>query len=255
MIKVGYRPILWHIMKYYAHFGHRDFILCLGYKADVIKNYFLNYNECISNDFVLTEGGGKLELLQTDVQDWRITFVDTGMEACIGERLCAVQPYLENEDYFLANYADCVTDYNLNEMIARFQAAPEQVACFLSTPPNYSFHIIHSDDDGSVCEIEPARSANMWINGGFFVLHKDIFDYMKPGEDLVDEPFRRLIDERRLMNVQHKGFWACMDTFKEQRSLDQLYSRGEARWAVWDAGQQTPVDSPQGAASRTKLVE
>ena len=117
MTAVGYRPILWHLMKYYAHFGHKDFILCLGYRADVIKNYFLNYNEAISNDFVLTGGGAEVELLASDINDWRITFVDTGMTASVGERLRAVRPYLEGEDMFLANYADGLSDLDLDKYV------------------------------------------------------------------------------------------------------------------------------------------
>ena len=105
MVPVGYRPILWHVMKYYAHFGHKDFILCLGYRADVIKEYFLDYNECLSNDFTLSQGARKIELANSDIDSWRITFVDTGMQANIGQRLKAVQPYLEGEEAFLANYA------------------------------------------------------------------------------------------------------------------------------------------------------
>jgi glucose-1-phosphate cytidylyltransferase len=105
MVQIGYRPILWHVMKYYAHFGHKEFILCLGHRADVIKNYFLNYNECVSNDFVLSQGGKKVHLLNSDIDDWKITFVDTGTGSNIGERLKAVEKYLEGEEEFLANYS------------------------------------------------------------------------------------------------------------------------------------------------------
>src|ERR1700728_3624546 len=117
MVQIGYRPILWHVMKYYAHFGHKDFILCLGHRADVIKNYFLNYNECVSNDFVLSQGGKKVDLLNSDIDDWNITFVDTGTGSNIGERLKAVEKYLEGEEEFLANYSDGVTDLPLPAQI------------------------------------------------------------------------------------------------------------------------------------------
>src|SRR3989304_1682660 len=110
MVKIGYRPILWHVMKYYAHYGHKDFILCLGYKADKIKEYFLNYNECLSNDFTLSNGGKDLHLERCDITDWRITFVDTGQQSNIGHRLKAVEKYLQTEDIFLANYCDGLTD-------------------------------------------------------------------------------------------------------------------------------------------------
>jgi len=120
MVPIGYRPILWHVMKYYAHFGHRDFILCLGYRADVVKNYFRNYDECVSNDFVLSNGAKTLELLQSDIKDWRITFVDTGINATIGERLKAVEPHLAGEATFLANYSDGLTDVFLPGHLEHF---------------------------------------------------------------------------------------------------------------------------------------
>src|SRR3990172_6091616 len=110
MIPIGYRPILWHLMKYYAHFGHRDFILCLGWRGDVIKEYFLNYNECMFNNFVLSAGGAQVDVLNRDIQDWSITFVDTGISSSVGQRLKAVESYLDGEDVFLANYSDCFTD-------------------------------------------------------------------------------------------------------------------------------------------------
>src|SRR5687767_2749734 len=110
MVPIGYRPILWHVMKYYAHFGHKDFVLCLGHGADVVKNYFLNYNECVSNDFVLSEGGGKLDLVSTDIRDWRITFADTGTSSNIAQRLLGAKKYLGEDDVFLANYSDGLTD-------------------------------------------------------------------------------------------------------------------------------------------------
>ena len=120
MVTIGARPVLWHVMKYYAHFGHKDFILCLGYKASVIKNYFLEYEESVSNDFVFSQGGRKLEFMQRDIDDWNITFVDTGSRATIADRLRLVEPYLEGEEMFLANYSDGLTDFHLPKMIQEF---------------------------------------------------------------------------------------------------------------------------------------
>jgi glucose-1-phosphate cytidylyltransferase len=121
MVPIGYRPILWNVMKYYAHFGHKEFILCLGYKADMIKDYFVNYDEYVSNDFVFTKGGKNLELLNTDIEDWKITFVDTGMSANIGERLMAVREHLEGEEIFCANYSDGLSDLYLPDMEKSFR--------------------------------------------------------------------------------------------------------------------------------------
>lgn len=232
MVEIGYRPILWHIMKYYAHFGHKDFILCLGYKADIIKNYFLEYDECVSNDFVLSEGGDKIDLLSSDIDDWRITFVDTGLTACVGERLLAVREHLAGEEAFLANYADGVTDLYLPHMVECF-GAHDKVGCFISVEPNVSFHTVSMRPDGTVEDIRSASEAGMRINGGFFIFKQDIFDYMRAGEELVEEPFRRLIQEEQLAAYPYEGFWACMDTFKEKQLLDDIYRKDNAPWEIW----------------------
>jgi glucose-1-phosphate cytidylyltransferase len=233
MVPIGYRPILWHVMKYYAHYGHKDFILCLGYKADVIKNYFRTYDECVSNDFVLSAGGRKVELLNSDIDDWRITFVDTGLSSNIGMRLKAVEKHLRDEEIFLANYTDGLCDVNLNELIETFQKS-NRVACFVSVKPRASFHMISVDREGIVKSIEQITKTGARINGGFFVFRRDLFKYMKNGDELVEEPFRRLITEGQLLSHAHNGFWACMDTFKERQDLEDLYARGNAPWTVWN---------------------
>jgi glucose-1-phosphate cytidylyltransferase len=233
MVPVGYRPIIWHIMKYYAHYGHKDFILALGYKADVIKNYFKSYDETHSNDFVLSGGGKKIELLASDIDDWRITFVDTGLKANVGMRLKAVQKHLAGEEIFLANYTDGVSDLPLPEMIGRFKRS-ESVASFVSVKPRASFHMISADKEGRVEMIDHIAKSGARINGGFFVFRKTIFDYLKEGDELVEGPFHRLIEEKKLFTYAHDGFWACMDTFKEQQELENLYGTGNAPWAVWN---------------------
>ena len=233
MVNIGYRPILWHVMKYYAYYGHNDFILCLGYKADYIKNYFLNYNEALSNDFVLTQGGKNLELLHSDINDWRITFVDTGLSSNIGQRLMAVKSHLEGGDVFLANYSDGLTNLPLPTMIDHFEAQ-DKVASFMGVKPTQSFHVVSLEKDGTVQEIKHVAQSQTWINGGFFIFKKEIFDYMQPGEELVEEPFARLIDQKKLVSYPYEGFWACMDTFKDKQRLDELHERGGAPWEVWE---------------------
>jgi len=233
MVKIGYRPILWHIMKYYAHFGHKDFILCLGWKADVIKEYFLNYDECMSNDFVLSSGGNEISLLNSDIQDWNITFVDTGTASNIGQRLKAVEPHLRNEEVFLANYTDGLTDLHLPDLI-NFHREQKVISALLSVKPKYnSFHAVKVGGKGVVNEIEPVEKMDLWMNGGFFVFTPKIFEYMHDGEELVEQPFERLIDRQQLCTVKHDGFWGCMDTFKEKESLDDMYTKGDAPWEVW----------------------
>lgn len=232
MVPIGNRPIVWHLMKYYAYYGHRDFILCLGHKADVVKSYFRNYDETVSNDFVLREGGRKVELVNTDIQDWSITFVDTGMHSNIGQRLRAVRRYLEGEPWFLANYSDNLCDAPLPTLIDFFQRN-DKVAGFLSVRPPQSFHVVKTDSDSRVVSIDPVAESQMWINGGFFCLKQQIFDYLEEGDELVVEAFQKLMPTGELVAYRHSGFWACMDTFKERQMLDDLCTRGEAPWEVW----------------------
>lgn len=232
MVNIGYRPILWHVMKYYAHFGHKDFILCLGWKGDVIKNYFLKYDECLSNDFVLTSGGARINLVNSDIHDWSITFADTGTSSNIGQRLLAVENYLDGEETFLANYTDGLTDFHLPDLID-FYHQRRAGAAFLCVRPNQSFHTVTMEDDGSVQRLETVSAAGVWMNGGCFVLGREIFDQLRRGEELVAEPFQRLIAQRRLCALKYEGFWSCMDTYKEKQHLDDMYARGEAPWEVW----------------------
>lgn len=236
LVKIGYRPILWHIMKYYAYYGHTDFILCLGYKADVIKRYFLDYDEWVTNDFVLADGGETVELFESDIDDWRITFVDTGLRASVGERLQAVQPYLEDEPVFLANYADGVTDLHLPDMMEFFETQG-RVGCFLGVRPNATFHTIKSSPDGTVEQIQGVEDADLRINGGFFIFRNEVFDYMRTGEELVEQPFERLIRDRELVTYRYDGFWACMDTFKEKQTLEDMQKNETAPWEVWKENQ------------------
>lgn len=231
MVPIGYRPILWHVMKYYAHYGHKDFILCLGHRADVVKNYFLNYDECVSNNFVLSNGGKKLRLLNSDIQDWNITFVDTGISSNIGQRLKAVEPYLKNEEAFMANYSDGLTDLPLPGYVDHFLGR-DKVGTFLAVKPPQSSHVVSFDGD-VVEKVYPISKADFWINGGFFVFRSDIFDYMEDGEELVEQPFRRLIEKGQLLGYKYEGYWSCMDTFKDKQQLEDLYTRGVAPWEVW----------------------
>jgi glucose-1-phosphate cytidylyltransferase len=233
MVKIGYRPILWHVMKYYAHYGFNDFVLCLGYKADVIKDYFLHYDECLSNDFVLSNGGKNLRLLSRDIQDWKITFADTGLGSNIGQRLKAVENHVKDEEIFFANYTDCLSDLPLPEVIDLFKRSGK-VACFVSVKPKASFHMIETDPEGIVKDIRHVSKSRARINGGFFLFRREVFSYMKNGEELVEEPFRRMIADSQLMAFTHEGFWACMDTFKEWQELEDLYASGNAPWAIWN---------------------
>lgn len=219
-------------MKYYSYYGHNDFILCLGYKANAIKDYFLTYNEAISNDFTLSEGGKNVELLNRDIQNWRITFVDTGLATNIGQRLKAVEQYVASDDAFLANYTDGLTDLPLPDLIDYFYKQ-DTIGCFASVQPAQSFHLVSMDDAGIVQNIKNLQEASFWMNGGFFAFKRDIFKYIHDGEELVHQPFQRLIAERQLSTYRYRGFWACMDTFKEKQMFDDLYTSGQVPWEVW----------------------
>jgi glucose-1-phosphate cytidylyltransferase len=232
MVPIGYRPILWHIMKYYAHYGHKDFILCLGYKGDVIKDYFLNYRETLTNDFVLTKGGKQVDLVTSDIDEWSITFAETGLHSNIGMRLKAVQPYLQGEEAFLAHYSDILTDLDMNAYIDGFMAR-DKIGSFVAAKPPVSFHTVQVENDGLVTSILPAEQDELWQNGGFFVLRQAIFDYIQPGEELVVEPFQRLIAAQQLVSHKHHGFWSSMDTYKEMQTLNDIYTAGKAPWEIW----------------------
>src|SRR5438046_6468679 len=197
MVPIGYRPILWHVMKYYAHFGHTEFILCLGHGADIIKNYFLTYNECVSNDFVLSQGGKNLQLINTDIHDWRITFADTGISSNIGMRLKAVQKYLEGEEEFLANYSDGLSDLRLDQQIDHFHEQ-NKIGSFLCIRPNLSYHTVSvARGNGSlVSDIHPITNGDLRINGGFFIFKKQIFDYIREKEQQIIHHLQRSVKEK-----------------------------------------------------------
>jgi len=234
MVTIGYRPIIWHLMKYYAHFGHIDFILCLGYRGDLIKRYFLEYDECLSNDFQLSDGGKKITLYGRDIEHWTITLVDTGLRSNIGQRLKAVEHYLRDDPTFLANYSDGLSDLPLTAYLENFRRQ-DTMASFVCVRPSQSFHTVSLGDDSRVSDIRHVADSSIWINGGFFAFKREVFDYIKEGEELVEEPFQRLIGLQQLSAYRHTGFWASMDTLKDKQAFDEMHARGETPWAVWNS--------------------
>jgi glucose-1-phosphate cytidylyltransferase len=232
LVNIGTRPILWHLMRYYAHYGHNDFVLCLGYRGDMIREFFLNYNEYLSNDFVFSQGGRKLEALRRDIDDWRITFVDTGLHSNIGQRLLRVREHLKGEEAFLANYADGLSDLPLDQHIADFKRR-QVTASMIAVRTSQSFHCVHSDNDGIVSSFGQLADSEFWINAGFFCLRNDIFDHLNEGEELVEKPFQRLIERKQLSVFRYSGFWQQMDTFKDKITLDRMEAQGKCPWMVW----------------------
>jgi len=234
MNMIGDRPLLWHVMRYYAHFGHTDFILCLGYGAAAVKDYFLRYDETQSNDFTLVAGSRNVEMHSTDITEWKISFIDTGLHSSIGERLMRVRALVEGEDMFLANYADTLTDAPLDQMVDRFQQAPDAVASMLAVPPVSTHHVVEVADTGQVTGVRAVTELMQWENGGYFVMRPGIFDALREGEDMVPHAFHRLVPERKLLAQRYNGFWRAADTFKDRAELEDMFHRGQCPWMLWD---------------------
>ena len=237
LVPIGGKPVLLLLMKYYSYYGHKDFILCLGYKGEEIKRYFLNYDECLSGDFVLSNGNKKQKLFKSDIEDWNITFAETGLNSNIGQRLKLVQKYLAKEEVFLANYSDGLTDLYLPNMTNYF-AKRGKIACLMTVKPSVVFHSVSATKDDHVKNIYQLNRTPLRINGGFFVFKNQIFDYIKEGEELVNEPFRRLIKKRELIAYKHDGFWASLDTYKDKQRLDELALRDASFWEIWNQHKQ-----------------
>jgi glucose-1-phosphate cytidylyltransferase len=214
MLLIGNRPILWHLMKYYAHFGHRDFILCLGYKAESIKEYFK-----INNDYF---------------SDWNIKLVDTGLNTKIGQRLFSVKDLLQNDDVFMVNYTDGLTDVNLNAYLDYF-TKHDKVASLLSIKAPLGFHHVISNNNGIVESIKDGLgNYDLRINAGFFIFKNEFFNYIKDGEELVDEPFERLIRQGQLISYMYDGFWKNIDNYKDKIEIDEMYEKNNSPWILWE---------------------
>jgi glucose-1-phosphate cytidylyltransferase len=244
MVQIGNRPILWHIMRWYADWGHSEFILCLGYKGDVIKEYFLEHNEALTNDFVLDRSDGRahVELLSNDTTDWRATFVDTGLNSTIAERLKAVERHVGDEEVFLATYGDGLVDAPLDDVIDAFHASGK-LALFLSVKPQFNAHLVKARPDGTVESVTDMSLSDIRINGGFFVFRREIFDVIERGDELVEETFERLIQRGELVAYAYDGFFGPMDTIKDRQRLEALDESGAAPWRV--VGDHRRVPTPQ----------
>ncbi len=240
MTLVGPRPLIWHVMRYYAHFGHTDFVLCLGYGAHHIKDFFLRYDETASNDFVLR--GGDVELLGSDIQDWTITFAHTGLDSPIGERLRRVRHLVEGEEMFLANYADVLTDAPLDAMVGRFRRSGA-VGGLLAVPPQSAFHCVNLGEGDAVASISALTEMPLWENGGYLMFRPEVFDHIEPNCDLIGDVCAPLAKEGRMMAYRHRGFWAPADTVKERTALEAAYQSGARPWMLWDAPDRDPLQA------------
>ena len=238
MVPVGNQPILLHVMQYYSGHGHHDFVLCLGYKANVIKDHFLKVRPEDYSDVVVSGNGRKIETIGIAPPDWTVSLIDTGIWRNIGERLMAVKSHVQDEEFFLANYSDGLSDAPLPDMIEKFKASGK-LACFLAVRPPFNFHLVEFGEGGNVERLRANTEADIWINGGYFIFRKGIFDYIRDGEELVLEPFNRLIADNQLMAYKYEGFWRAMDTLRAalcssgllpaQRALTRRASAGVRR--------------------------
>ena len=240
MHPVGPRPLIWHVMRYYAHFGHQDFVLCLGYGARHIKNYFLNYDETESNDFTLHHG--EIELLGGDIQYWNITFVHTGLDSPIGERLRRVKALVKDEEMFHANYADVLTDAPLDEMVSQFSAS-DAVGQLMAVPPQSAFHCVDVTDDGRLDSITTLQEMPLWENGGYLMFRPEIFDHLEPNCDLIGDVCAPLAKEGRMRAYRHRGFWQPADTVKERNALEAAYQGGTRPWMLWEEPDRDPLQA------------
>ncbi len=234
MVEIGGKPIIWHIMKTYSHYGFNDFIICLGYKGYVIKEYFMNYflhNSDISIDL----GNNKMEVFGTKSDNFKVTLVDTGLNTKTAGRLQQVQQYIGNEDFMLT-YGDGVCDVDINELV-KFHKAHNKIATLTAIQLDARFGGMNVDETGAVKEFkEKAKDDGKWINGGYFVLKPTIFDYLK--DDMTntmweEEPMLQLTNDNELMAYQHKGFWKCMDALRDKIELSELWESNKAAWKKW----------------------
>jgi glucose-1-phosphate cytidylyltransferase len=233
MVPVGDRPILWHIMKIYAHYGHKDFILCLGYKGDIIKEYFRNYHWNTSDVTLRLGPAPKITYLSKhDEEDWTVTLLDTGQETQTGGRLLRALPHI-TDDTFLFTYGDGVTDSNIDASI-KFHQKHGAIATLTAVNPSGRFGELALDGQTITAFREKPEQESAFISGGFFVFNRDIEKYLD-GDDCVLErgPLERLAREQQLKAYCHPGFWQCMDTFREQEMLNKMWATGKAPWKIW----------------------
>jgi glucose-1-phosphate cytidylyltransferase len=233
MVEIGHRPILWHIMKHYGHYGARDFVLCLGYRGEVIRDYFLNY-KLRQNDVAVELATGGVETLGASCdEDWRVVLAETGRDALTGSRMRRALGHVKG-DIFFATYGDGVSDVDLDRLLAHHLASGKP-ATVTAVRPSSRFGEL-SISKGLVKSFhEKPQVAEGWINGGFFVFHRRALDLVRPGEDVALEEavLERLAAIGELAVYQHHGFWQSMDTYREMQLLNDMWARGRAPWMVW----------------------
>ncbi|MEK6974141.1 MAG: glucose-1-phosphate cytidylyltransferase [Nanoarchaeota archaeon] len=233
LVHVGNMPILWHIMKIYSHFGHKDFVLCLGYKGHEIKNFFMTY-DLLKHDFTLNLANRDSTHFYHNnhlLEDWKITFVETGLETNTGGRIKQVEKYIDDDNFFMT-YGDGLANININELY-KFHLNHKKIATLTSIQPMSRFGIVTFDDKGIITSFKEKPKLDGWINGGFFVLKKDVFDYIGENDVFEQDPLIKLAKDKELMSYPHNGFWECMDTHRDYEMLNKIWNSGNAFWKVW----------------------
>ncbi len=233
MVEIGGMPILWHIMKAYAHYGFKDFILCLGYKGEIVKQYFYNY-EMLANDFTVELGSKNIEIHpKHSEKGWKVTLADTGRSAMTGARIKHVEKFIDS-DTFMVTYGDGVTDLNIKQLLA-FHQSHGKIGTVTGVFPQSRYgELLIQDDRVLSFDEKPTNHKNL-ISGGYFIFNKRIFDYLQDGEGCVleKEPLAKLSEDNQLKVFRHDGFWQCMDTYRDYEYLQGLWSKGEALWKRW----------------------
>lgn len=233
MVEIGGKPILWHIMKTFAHYGYDDFILSLGYKGEVIKNYFLNYEQ-LNNDFSIELGTGNIKIYDNHMEKgWNVTLADTGLRTMTGARVKRIEKYIDG-DHFILTYGDGVTDCNINDLV-EFHMSSNKIGTVTGVSPPSRYGELAISGDSVISFREKPRAEDSLINGGYFVFNRDFFKYLSEGESCVleREPMERLTEDGQLAIYPHRGFWQCMDTYRDYQYLNELWDQGRAEWKVW----------------------
>jgi len=231
MVEIGGKPIIWHIMKIYSHYGHKDFLIALGYKGYIIKEWFANYF-LHNSDVTIHLRDNKIEVHSTSVEDWNVTLVDTGLLTNTGGRLYRLRKYLENEETFMLTYGDGVANININKLI-EFHKSHGKIATLTAVQPEGRFGALDILNGEVRRFVEKPPGDGAWVNGGFFVLNKEVFDYIEGDEMWESGCLRRLAEANQLMAFKHYGFWKCMDTLRDKKKLEEMWMAGDAAWKIW----------------------
>jgi glucose-1-phosphate cytidylyltransferase len=234
MVEIGGKPMLWHIMKIYEAYGYNDFVLCLGYKAQSIKEYFLNYY-LYNSDVTIELEKNKVDVHFSNAESFKVTLIDTGLNTNTAGRIKRIQKYVGNETFMLT-YGDGVSDVNIKELVA-FHRSHGKIATLTSIQTPGRFGNIEMDNDGNVNHfVEKPQGDGMWINGGFFVLNPEVFNYLQGSMDDVQwekGPLKQIAEDNMLAAYRHHGFWKAMDALRDRMELEQLWNSGEAKWKIW----------------------